>query len=79
MSQSVKPRFNTFSFSRGETPPGCVLKAWISQVSLERAGTCRSLRPREVRVIQEAEGEAGRLWAERFGEEDFVGGMKVQV
>lgn len=58
-------------------PPERVLKAWISQGSLEKAGTWRSLRPREVRVIQEAEGEAGRSWADRFGEEDFVGGMRV--
>jgi len=33
-------------------PPGRVLKAWMSQGSLEKAGTWRSLRAREVRVVQ---------------------------
>ncbi len=33
-------------------PPGRVLKAWISQGSLEKAGTWRSFRLREARVVQ---------------------------
>lgn len=52
MSQSVKPRFSTFSFSRGDMPPGVVEKAWINQGSLENAGTWRSFRLREVRVVK---------------------------
>jgi len=59
VSQSVKPRFRTFSDSSGETPPGAVLKAWISQGSLERAGIWRSLRLREVRVVQFVVGVDG--------------------
>jgi len=34
-------------------PPGRVLKAWISQGSLERAGIWRSLRLRDVRVVDD--------------------------
>src|SRR5208282_1619686 len=52
VSQSVKARFNTFSVPSGEMPPGAVLKAWISQGSLVRAGTWRSFRPREANVDQ---------------------------
>src|SRR6267142_6794470 len=62
VSQSVKPRFNTFSPSRSETPPGLVLKPWMSQGSLFRAGTWRIWRPRDFRVIQ-AESD----WAEGTG------------
>jgi len=59
VSQSVKPRFRTFSFSRVETPPELVLKAWISQESLEKAGTCRRFRPREVWVVHVVAGTGG--------------------
>jgi hypothetical protein len=59
VSQSVKPRFNTFSFSRGETPPGAVEKAWINQGSLEKAGTWMSFRLPEVRVVQLVAGVDG--------------------
>src|SRR5580692_8619108 len=70
VSQSVKPRLRTFSFSSGETPPGAVLKAWISQGSLERAGTWRSFRRLEVRVVQLVAGADGMrdLRAVRFGD-----------
>ncbi len=50
VSQSVKPRFRAFSFSREETPPGAVLKAWISRGSLEKVGAWSTFRPREVRI-----------------------------
>ena len=33
-------------------PPGAVEKAWINQGSLQKAGTWRSLRLREERVVQ---------------------------
>ena len=59
VSQSVKPRLRTFSFSRGLTPPGAVLKAWISQGSLEKAGTWRSFRLWDVRVVQLVAGAGG--------------------
>jgi len=51
-------------------PPGLVLKAWISQGSLERAGIWRSLRPREVRVVQLFAGTGGMrdLRTLRFGD-----------
>ena len=59
VSQSVKPRLRTFSPSRGLMPPGAVLKAWISQGSLEKAGTWRSLRPLDVPVDQLRAGTGG--------------------
>ena len=59
VSQSVKPRFRTFSLSTGEMPPELVLKAWISQDSLEKAGIWRSWRPREVRVVKLVAGSDG--------------------
>jgi len=86
VSQSVKPRLRTFStFSgaaaerptSGETPPGRVEKAWISQGSLEKAGIWRSLRSCESRVVQEAVDNEALLRVEPLGEEDFVVGMKV--
>jgi len=79
VSQSVKPRLRTFSFSSGEMPPGAVLKAWISQGSLEKAGTWRMRRPLEVRVVQLVAGaDAMRdLRTASFGEEDFAGGIRV--
>jgi len=52
VSQSVKPRLRTFSSSSGETPPGRVLKAWISQGSLDKAGTWRIFRLQDVLVVQ---------------------------
>src|SRR5271167_574364 len=52
VSQSVKPRLRTFSFSSGEMPPGAVENAWISQGSLEKAGTWRIFRLRDVLVVQ---------------------------
>jgi len=58
-SQLVKPRLRTFSFSRGLTPTGAVEKAWISQGSLVKAGTWRSLRPPETRVVQLVAGVDG--------------------
>ena len=61
MSQSVNPRFRTFSFSRGEMPPRRVLKAWISQGSFEKAGTCRSWTPQEARVVHLVAGVDGTL------------------
>jgi hypothetical protein len=65
VSQSVKPRLRTFSLSTGETPPGAVPKAWISQGSLEKAGTWKSLRPPETWVVQ---GKDARLLrADGFG------------
>src|SRR6267378_2758918 len=51
-SQSVKPRFNTFLASSSLMPPGLVLKPWMSQGSLLRAGTWRIWRPRDLRAIQ---------------------------
>jgi hypothetical protein len=49
----------TFSASRGLMPPRRVLKAWISQGSLEKAGIWRSFRLREVRVVQWVAGVDG--------------------
>lgn len=60
MSQSVKPRFRTFSFSRGEMPPGAVLKAWMSQGSLEKERISRIWRPLDARLVQ-TEVEVCRL------------------
>ena len=40
-------------------PPGLVLKAWISQGSLEKAGIWRSWRPQEVLVVQLVAGTDG--------------------
>src|SRR5712664_2128563 len=57
VSHSVKPRLRTFSLLRGLTPPGRVLKPWISQGSLARAGAWRISRPRDLRVIQCSIGE----------------------
>ena len=71
VSQSVKPRLRTFSFSSGEMPPGAVLKAWISQGSLEKAGICRSLRLREARVVHLVAG-AGATRDLRAGRFDDV-------
>ena len=70
MSQSVKPRFRTFSFCSGEMPPGLVLKAWISQGSLERAGIWRSFRLWKVRVVKLVAGSDGvrGLRAGRLGD-----------
>src|SRR5580692_4321649 len=59
VSQSVKPRFRTFSFSRGEMPPGVVLKAWVSQGNLVRAGIWRSFRLWEVRMVKAVAGADG--------------------
>ncbi len=80
VSQSVKPRLRTFSFSSGETPPGAVLKAWMSQGSLEKAGTWMSLRPRDARVVKPAEGLDGMrsLRTARF-EDDLVAGTMELV
>src|SRR5579859_1092785 len=74
-SQSVKPRLRTFSPLRSEIPPGRVLKAWISQGSLEKARTWRILRPRDARVSS-AEDDGERLRAARFGGRDTVFGMR---
>lgn len=71
----MKPRLRTFSFSSGEMPPGRVLKAWMSQGSLEKAGSWRILRPRDARVSS-AEDEGERLRAARFGGRDTVFGMR---
>jgi hypothetical protein len=71
VSQSVKPRLRTFSPLSGETPPARVLKAWISQGSLEKAGIWRSLGPPEVRV---AELDAGA-----DGTRDLLGGRLRDV
>ena len=51
-------------------PPGVVLKAWISQGSLEKAGTWRSFRPWDVRVVQLAARVDGArdLRMARFGD-----------
>ncbi len=51
-------------------PPGVVLKAWISQGSLEKAGTWRSFRPWDVRVAQLAARVDGArdLRMARFGD-----------
>ena len=70
MSQSVKPRFRTFSPSRGLVPPGEVEKAWTSQGSLERAAIWRSFRLSEVRVVKLAAGACGTrdLRPERLGD-----------
>ena len=79
VSQSVKPRFNTFSFSTGEMPPWAVEKAWISQGSLEKAGIWRSLRPPEARVVQLAGVDGTRgLRTGRFGDV-LVAGTNGQV
>ncbi len=51
VSQSVKPRLRTFWLSRGLMPPGRVLKAWISQGSLEKAGTWRIWTSPDARVV----------------------------
>ena len=75
MSQPVKPRFRTFSFSSGEMPAGTVLKAWINQRSLERAGTWRSFRLWEVRVVQLVVGAERDLWAGRLGDVLVAGTM----
>ncbi len=40
-------------------PPGRVLKAWISQGSLVKAGIWRSWMPLEVRVVHVAAGVGG--------------------
>src|SRR5260370_35717167 len=51
VSHSVKPRLRTFSVSRVETPPGLVLKPWMSQGMLASVGTCRIRMPRDLRSI----------------------------
>ncbi len=76
VSQSVKPRFRTFSFSREEMPPGLVEDAWISQGSLEKAGIWRSWRPREVRVVQNLDE---RRFAPVCFREDFTTGISSSV
>src|SRR5260370_16887962 len=51
VSHSVKPRLRTFSVSRVETPPGLVLKPWMSQGMLASGGTCRIRMQRDFRSI----------------------------
>lgn len=75
VSQSVKPRLRTFSLLREETRPGRVLKAWISQGRLERAGIWRSWSPGETSELRE--GGAGRLRVRRFPGFDFVDGIQA--
>lgn len=58
-------------------PPGRVLKAWISQASLQKAGTWRCLRLWEVRVVHEL--ASGNLSAVRFGSVDFEMDMEQSV
>src|SRR6266436_5950314 len=80
-SQSVKPRFRTSWPPSGLTPPGLVLKPWMRQGSLFRAGTWRIWRPRDLRVIQAAlalEWTPG--WrAPRFAVTVFVGATTLTV
>lgn len=64
-SQSVKPRLRTFSSFRGLMPPGRVLKAWISQGILVKAGTCRIRQPPDARVVQDSFDRLGLR--ENFG------------
>ena len=59
VSQSVKPRLRTFSFSREEMPPGLVENAWISQGNSDKAGIWRSFRLRDVRVVKLVAGADG--------------------
>src|ERR1700676_1346256 len=81
VSQSVKPRLRTFSLARGLMPAGRVLKAWISQGSLEKAGTWRILAPLWVRVVQALAGGMSLrlLRTTGFFGDAFVGAMRVQV
>lgn len=47
LSQSVRPRFRTFSPFRSEKPPGRVLKPWMSQGSLLSSADWTIFRPAE--------------------------------
>src|SRR5713226_2488988 len=90
VSQSVKPRLRTLWSSNELTPPGLVLKPWISQGSLASCGTWRSRTPRTLRSIQfDLDGleEAGRnvcpTWVRlrvlRLGFSVLVGAMPLTV
>src|SRR6267143_5025864 len=86
-SQSVKPRFNTFLASSSLTPPGLVLKPWMSQGRLLKAGTWRIWRPRDLRAIHlELGGAEGTdrnvcptLRAFRLGFSVFAGATALPV
>src|SRR6266446_1232916 len=81
VSHSVKPRLRTLSPSWLLTPPGLVLKPWMSQESFERAGTWRICVPRTLSVLQESRGagEFRRPGLLRFLVDVFVRDMAIPV
>ena len=83
----MKPRFRTSSPPSGLAPPGRVLKPWMSQGILLKAGTWRIWRPRDLRAIQlESNGPEGAdrnvgptLRAFRLGFRVFAGATAISV
>src|SRR5579859_4216801 len=77
VSHSVKLRFRTLSPSRSDTPPGAVLKPWMSQGNFLKASSSRIFRlPEERRdqglaIFAGAAGRGGGWPALRRGREVF--------